>query len=193
MKSYLLAHASWKKMVAPGDTVIDATLGNGHDTLLIARLLKGEGRVIGYDIQKNSIEKSRQLLESQLATHELQTVTLLHASHEEFQDLPAKLIIYNLGYLPFGDKAVTTTAPTTIKSLTSACKILLPGGAISLMAYVGHPAGKEEYTEIKKFFYNLPKEEFLVLENSFLNREKAPHFFLCIKREGGEFPFPYCM
>ena len=183
MKSTLIAHSYWEKLIKPGDVVIDATLGNGYDTLFLAKLLKGDGQLIGYDIQKNAIENTLALLKKNLQKEELECITLKHASHEFFEVPFAKLIVYNLGYLPGGDKTITTHAETTLNSIKDACRILQEGGAVSVMCYVGHEEGAEEYEKLFTYFSSLPPEKFLVCHHQWINREKAPSFFWCVKKE----------
>ena len=56
-----LAHHYWERLLRPGDWAIDATCGNGNDTLKLAQIL-GEGGVIGIDIQQEAINKTEALL-----------------------------------------------------------------------------------------------------------------------------------
>lgn len=53
----------------------------------------------------------------------------------------ARLVTFNLGYLPGGDRTFTTQSDTTLKALEAAKVILMDGGLISLVVYVGHPGG----------------------------------------------------
>ena len=46
-----LAAACLRQVVQPGDTVIDATMGNGHDTAMLAELVGESGHVIAFDVQ----------------------------------------------------------------------------------------------------------------------------------------------
>lgn len=46
--------------VLEDDTIIDATAGNGNDTLLLARLASF---VFGFDIQKEALDNTKSLLE----------------------------------------------------------------------------------------------------------------------------------
>ncbi|MCI0666795.1 MAG: methyltransferase domain-containing protein, partial [Methylococcaceae bacterium] len=46
-------------VLRPGDIAIDATLGNGLDTLFLARGVGPEGIVYGFDIQPEAIEITR--------------------------------------------------------------------------------------------------------------------------------------
>jgi len=41
-----------KATVEEGDTVVDATAGNGHDTLFLAQLVGDSGQVYAFDVQK---------------------------------------------------------------------------------------------------------------------------------------------
>lgn len=183
MKSYDFAQFLWKSVVKEGDTLIDATLGNGYDTFFLTRLLNGRGKVFSYDIQKIALEKAELLLEKNLTPHEKKLVTFHHLSHETFLEKEAKLIVYNLGYLPGADKQITTRAATTIKSLQSALNILLDKGMISIMCYTGHDAGKEEFKKLSQFLSEVPKQ-FLVSQHSWINRTEAPTLFLIQKESG---------
>ncbi|PID81943.1 hypothetical protein CSB20_00400, partial [bacterium DOLZORAL124_64_63] len=53
------AHLLVRDHITPGDTAIDATLGNGHDTLFLARCVGKTGTVIGFDVQTQAITSTR--------------------------------------------------------------------------------------------------------------------------------------
>lgn len=53
-----------------------------------------------------------------------------------------RLVTFNLGYLPGGDKNLITKVDTTLQALQAASNVLQPGGLISIVAYVGHPGGR---------------------------------------------------
>lgn len=127
------AHALWEALLSPTDTVIDATCGNGHDTLKLATLLP-QGHVYSIDIQEVALTQARQR-----CPHP--NITFLHQSHTELPNLLCKLIVYNLGYLPGGDKALTTTASTTLQSVQRALTL---GEALSITCYPRHPEGEIE-------------------------------------------------
>ncbi len=48
-----------KDYVKPGDMTLDCTIGNGNDTLLLAKLVGPMGRVYGFDIQEKAIENTK--------------------------------------------------------------------------------------------------------------------------------------
>lgn len=168
-----LAKDYWKNVVLPGDTVIDATIGNGQDAYFLARLLQGKGRLIGYDIQPDALSKAKILLAS-LPDNEKEIVELHLASHKIFLEREAKLIVYNLGYLPGGDKALTTRTESTLTSVEDALKIVQPGGAVSITCYPGHPEGALEESALIDFFKGLPPKNWSVSFHQWINRNQAP-------------------
>jgi hypothetical protein len=166
MNNYLpehlqMAHHLWKKLLLPSDNVIDATSGNGKDSLFLASLLSS-GKLFCYDIQEKAIESTKLLLETHLINFD--KITLVHGSHELFSEvppsLPIKLITYNLGYLPKGDKSITTKKDSTIRSIKLATKLIIPTGAISITCYSGHEEGKIEEEAVYSFVSSLDKQRF---------------------------------
>jgi len=158
-----IAKSIYKNLLQIGDFAIDATCGNGNDTLFLANcvLSENEGRVMAIDIQKMAIANTKELLEQNLAPKKRQRVELCLQSHESFSDIAlksAKLIVYNLGYLPGSSREVKTDARTTLKSLKNALPLLQKGGLLSITCYPGHEEGKEEHSKLISFFseLNLP-------------------------------------
>ena len=134
--------------LSPGDWVIDATAGNGHDTIFLATAVGGDGRVLAVDIQEAAIKR----LEQKLAEQNLiDRVELFIGSHSLIEQFVApkyvgaiSCVMFNLGYLPFGDKTITTTCENTIVAVRGAAAVLKPGGMLTVLAYVGHPGGRDE-------------------------------------------------
>jgi hypothetical protein len=154
MKPHIeMAHHLWAAIVRPGDTVVDATIGNGHDTFFLAKLLKGTGKLVGYDIQSEALLQTKQRL-LQLSPEEQSTVFLRKACHHNIKEKNIKLIVYNLGYLPGGDKSLTTRTETTLKSIQKVVNHVVPGGAISITCYPGHTEGAREQKAILIFLEN---------------------------------------
>ena len=154
-----LAQTLLGKYLRAGDRAIDATLGNGHDTLFLARSVGEDGRVYGFDIQQSALENTWQRLDQAgLAGR----VSLYQAGHESMaiQLSPSlqgqvRVVMFNLGYLPGGDRQRTTAAITTLAALQQALLFLAPGGLLSVMAYTGHPGGREEAEAVKAWAYGL--------------------------------------
>ena len=170
-----LAQKYWQEHVRAEDIVVDATAGNGHDTLFLSKLVP-KGAVFSFDIQKEALENTKKILPPD---HQ---VTLMHQSHETICEIPfqtaPRLIVYNLGYLPGGDKTITTQTETSLKSIQSCLKILAEGGALSITCYPGHEEGFREEKAIGEFFSkSLPSKEWLVCHHRFVNRPSAPSLF----------------
>lgn len=160
------AHEALEKVVAEGDIVIDATLGNGHDTLFLARCVGDSGHVYGFDIQQQALKSTLECLDD-AGTSE--RVTLYHAGHELIATLlpdalrgAVRAMMFNLGYLPGGDKSRTTTPGTTLAALTAGLEMLSPGGVISVIAYTGHRGGRDEADAVKCWAGTLPRDLFNV-------------------------------
>ncbi len=176
-----LAHAMWKKSLCKGDIAIDATCGAGKDSTVIAALLQaaGGGTLQMMDIQQSAIDKSREALKSV----ETPSVTLsFHLGcHTHFPDITPKLIVYNLGYLPGGDKSLTTTAVNTLQSVKRATEILSNQGVISIICYPGHNPGAIEEIALSEFLEKLPPDRWSVSYTQWKNRKKSPSLFLIQK------------
>ena len=179
-----VAHYYWKLLVKPGDTVIDATCGNGHDTLYLAQLALTEnsGEVFGFDIQAEAIEKTRLHLQTNLSEPLCNRITLFHQSHRHFpkEILPksVKLIVYNLGYLPGGDKAITTLTESSLESIKHAQELLCDDGMISVTCYPGHPEGKIEEEAIFKYASSLNPRAWTCVQHHWVNRQQSPRLLI---------------
>ena len=137
------AHDLIRSVVKPGDVVIDATAGNGHDTLFLTQLVGEEGRVHVFDVQYEALLSTRERLTSEKVT----TPVSYHlASHAGLGRLvpSASAVMFNLGYLPGTDQVTITKADSTVEALQQASEILVPGGVISCICYPGHSGGLEE-------------------------------------------------
>ena len=142
------AHIYLKKILRYGDHVIDATAGNGYDTLFLAEQVGSTGHVYAFDLQKESIQESTRRIKK-FGFHE--RVTFFRNCHSEIskhlsdrKNLKIKAVTFNLGYLPGGDKNLTTQPKTTLLALKQSYEIIVPKGKISLIAYRGHIGGRKE-------------------------------------------------
>ena len=143
-----LAQESVAASLEPGALAIDATVGNGRDTLFLASRVAPHGRVAGFDIQPQALDTARtRLRDGGLAD----SVTLYPCGHQFMLDrIPrdwhgqVSTVMFNLGYLPGSDKAVTTLPTTTLQALDQSLVLLRAGGLLSLLIYRGHPGGAAE-------------------------------------------------
>lgn len=161
-----LAHVALAKIICQGDYVIDATVGNGHDTLFLAQQVGSSGKVYGFDIQQAALDETwHRLKGAGLETR----ASLYHAGHEAMaivlpESLCGKIkaVMFNLGYLPGGDKQRTTAITTTLAALEQAREMLAPGGVVSVLAYTGHPGGREEAEAVKRWAVGLSADYYEV-------------------------------
>ncbi|MBM3184235.1 MAG: methyltransferase domain-containing protein [Chlamydiae bacterium] len=179
-----LAKDYWKTLLFPEDVAIDATCGNGHDTLFLAK--QGISYLLGIDVQVDAVNATKVLLKENLSEKELEHVQVVLGSHENLEKYPIpqlpKLIVYNLGYLPKGDKLLTTKTESTLQSLSSALKILDPKGAISITCYPGHMEGQKEEEALLQFVKALPHKEWEVCFHKWPNKPPLSPSFLWIRR-----------
>ncbi len=176
-----VAHHYFAALLQPHDAAIDATCGNGRDTLKLAQLL-GSGTLIGLDLQSVAIERTQGLLNANLSQEQLQRVHLYTQSHETFPliayELPIRLIVYNLGYLPNSDKTIKTASLTTLKSLEVAMQLIAPGGVISITCYPGHLEGKEEQAALLEVVKQLSPHLWNVCHHQWIHSNTAPSLLL---------------
>lgn len=156
--------------------LVDATAGNGHDTLLLAREAGTAGRVFAFDVQKSAITGAQKRIEEAGLA---ERVTFVHAGHETAREvLPAAATgrlwaaTFNLGYLPGSDKRIVTGFPTTVTALETVTAIAAGGCVISVHAYRGHGGGEDEFQHLSAWLRELPWEEWRVAEYSFINKRK---------------------
>src|SRR5699024_5944175 len=143
------SHYLLEESVNNGETVVDATCGNGNDTLFLSELVGIKGHVYAFDIHKQAILTTLHLLEH----HSKKYVTLIYDSHAHIDQYIANEqtiggAIFNLGYLPKSDKTIITRADTTITALDKILMSLKRQGIVVLVIYHGHDGGKEEKKEI---------------------------------------------
>lgn len=156
-----LAHELVKVHLRRGDIAIDATVGNGHDTVFLAACVGAKGLVYGFDIQTQALEATRNALPDR------QHVTLIHASHADMaahipSDVQGRVAVcmFNLGYLPGGDKRIITLAESTLRALNAACSLLASGGLLTVLAYPGHPDGDQETQRVGEWCGQLSPDKF---------------------------------
>lgn len=143
------SHRCLERFVRLGDVAVDATLGNGSDTLFLAALTGVDGHVYGFDTQSRAISATqRHLEENGITTRQF---TLFQQSHHRMasavpEHVHGKIsaVTFNLGYLPGGDKQHITCKETTLPALDCALSLVKVGGVVSVITYPGHPGGEEE-------------------------------------------------
>jgi hypothetical protein len=171
-------HYLWKTHLTPSCIAVDATAGNGNDAFFIAPLVK---ELHVFDIQEEAIKVTKEKLKA------FDHITYHLKSHSSFSETIQKesvsLIAYNLGYLPGGNKSITTQALSTLKSLEYALTLINAKGLICITLYPGHDEGKKELDYILEFIKHLDKKTWTVSRHLWVNRQLAPEVVLIHKQQ----------
>lgn len=178
-----IVHELFEEFVHEGDCVVDATMGNGHDTLKLCQCVGDTGRVVAFDIQKDALFNTEQLLASADMTARAQLICDSHAKISEYVKEPIQAFVFNLGYLPDGDVSIITKKDTTQAALVQCLNLLKVGGLGIVLAYYGHEGGLEEKNLVDKLLMELPAKKYdvLILKNH--NRAHTPPILYMIKKK----------
>lgn len=178
-----------QEMIQPGDEVVDATIGNGHDTLFLLQCLKQEntdikGFLWGFDVQEQAVKNTQIKLSQEGIT--VKNYSLHLASHAQLASIVKSnhlaAVMFNLGYLPGTDKTVITQTNETLQALQAALNKLKLGGVLSIMCYPGHAGGDRESLAVASWVNSLDIESFSVkrVEAEFMTNQSA--FLLWIQK-----------
>jgi len=177
-----LAADYMRQTIRPGDSVVDATMGNGKDTLFLAELVGEAGHVYAFDVQAEAVARTQERVRE--AGFDART-TLLLAGHETMaQYVPQGMtaIMFNLGWLPGAAHAVTTQTETTLAAVDAAVRLLAPGGIVTVCIYPGHDEGKRELAALVEYASRLPVRTYNVAHHHFLNASaETPQLILIQK------------
>lgn len=176
-KEFILNHLS------AGDNAVDFTMGNGHDTEFLSKTVGEGGHVYAFDIQEAALKSTAARLEESGCP---QNYTLIHASHDrlcEFVTEPIMAGTFNLGYLPGGDKSVTTMRETTLSAIDAAVGLLCPGGVLIIAIYPGHAEGEAEGDAVRERLSELSRFRFCSSCFRIINSPTSPYFYIVEKRD----------
>ncbi|MDO5426032.1 MAG: class I SAM-dependent methyltransferase [Eubacteriales bacterium] len=186
MNSYQITewcHHFLRNHIAPGDLCIDATMGNGHDTLLLSELAGPKGRVLAFDIQETALEHTRKRLQEAGAP---QNYELLLDSHEHLAQYAApgsvSCIVFNFGYLPGGDHAKATRPESSLSAISQGLSLLRKDGLMSLCIYSGGDTGFAERDAILSYLAGLDPKQYLVIQSNYLNRPNHPPIPVLVRK-----------
>jgi len=172
-----------ENFIKDGDTVIDATAGNGNDTLKLCNAVGKSGKVYAFDIQDKALkETNRRLSEIKLQNFEL--ICDSHSNLDTYVKDKVKAVVFNLGYLPGGDHKLQTKANTTIEAIDKSLEILENDGFISVTVYYGKNSGTEEKEAVMHYFKTLDHKNYTVTIHDFYNRPNNPPITVIITKNG---------
>lgn len=173
-----LSHYLIENRVKNNIRACDMTAGNGNDSKFI--LDKKNPKILyAFDIQKLSQERCQKLIGQR---ENFKFILDDHKNIEKYIEEKIDLFIYNLGFLPRGNKSITTNYKSVIKSLESALSLLNKNGLILITFYPGHEAGKDEAFYVGIFLKNLDQKKFHLIKYDFYNQINTPPFLISIRK-----------
>ncbi|MBQ0124789.1 MAG: class I SAM-dependent methyltransferase [Clostridiales bacterium] len=174
-----------KALISPhvrtGGTVVDFTMGNGHDTLWLSRAVGDEGKVYAFDIQKQALDSTRALLDE----NGVSNCTLILDSHSNVKNYVSEPIcagLFNLGFLPGGDKSITTLVDTSLAAIKAGIDLLADDGGLLIAVYPGHAEGTREGEFIEAALSEYDRRKICCSKFRIINSPTSPFFFLVEKK-----------
>ena len=167
-KRFILEHLS------EGEVAVDFTMGNGNDTLFLSRTVGESGRVYAFDIQQSALDSTRERLVSECAPENYTLICSSHHLVKEYVKEPIKAGMFNLGWLPGGDKTITTMRETTMPAVEAAIELLDKDGILNIAVYPGHPEGDLEGKMLEDYCESLSRFKVCVTKVKIINSPTSP-------------------
>jgi len=181
------AHCILQSVVREGDCAVDATCGNGNDSVFLSALAGKSGRVFAFDIQPEALAMARQRAALLSCPQNIGYICDSHENMLRYVQDGVRAVVFNLGYLPGAGNSIATKAHTTVPALDVSLKLLLPGGFLLVSAYKGHAGAMEEYEAVSAFMQALPKRGYSVAQVRYPNRKSdSPELFIVEKTDLGK-------
>lgn len=172
------------KIVNPGDTVIDATMGNGYDTLYLAKLVGNAGKVYAFDVQEEALKSTKKKVERDNLQCYVELILDGHENIDKYVKEEVSCVLFNLGYLPRAKHNIITKPETTLQALEKSLNLLKPNGVISVAIYTGHEGGMDEKNEVCQYLNNLDQNYYNVLHMNFPNQVNNPPELILVEKKG---------
>lgn len=176
-------HGILRANVCAGSVVVDATVGNGWDTAVLAELVGQDGIVFGFDIQQVALDVTA----ARVANVDCKIELHLEGHQNMRSVIPANLhgsvsaITFNLGYLPGGDKDVYTQLESTVLALKESLQILAPNGLLTMVCY-RHAHGELELSAVRNEISGWDQQVYTVTETQFLNQKGNPPVVFVVQK-----------
>jgi hypothetical protein len=177
-----LSHLFIRRFIREGDRVVDATCGNGNDTLLLAELVGSGGRVWAFDIQQQAISRTSARLSQAGLDDRVETVLAGHEAMAEHVAGAVSLVVFNLGYLPGGLRIVITRPETSLAGLMQSLEILKPGGILLVTVYPGHDGAAGEQQVVESWTAGLDQRFFHAWRMGQTNANPTAPYLLLVQK-----------
>ena len=108
IKAVTMAERLLKDKLVGAKCAVDATCGNGHDTLLLAKTSPRDAIIWAFDIQPVALANTQKLLAEHHLAEKVRLIESCHSHIAEYVHEPVDVAMFNLGYLPGGEISLTT-------------------------------------------------------------------------------------
>lgn len=169
--------------LAPGGRAVDATLGNGHDALWLCGLVGETGRVYGFDVQPEAIERTRARL-AEAGVEARAELILDGHEHMGAHIAPESVdaVMFNLGWLPGAPHGVTTRVETTLQAVNAALGLLREEALLTICIYPGHAEGAREREALLAWARGLDERAYDTMLRCYLNQSGDPPLLIAVKK-----------
>ncbi|MGM9961972.1 MAG: tRNA (mnm(5)s(2)U34)-methyltransferase [Holdemanella porci] len=146
---------------------IDATLGNGKDSLFF--LNQNVKKVIAFEIQKEAFEKNT------IKDIRFKPYLLGHEHMDQVIQGPVDAIVFNFGYCPGLNQDIYTMPNTSVLAIQKGLSFLRKKGRMALVLYP-HKEGKREAEGIELFLNSLDTSVYTIVKVSMFSKNDCPYF-----------------
>jgi len=172
------------KYIAKGDVVLDATMGNGFDTLSLAKYVGDTGKIYAFDIQSEAIENTKGLFIDE--SQHFDNVDFILDTHENLDNYineEINVAVFNLGFLPRSMSKITTKHKSSLIAINKALDKLIKNGLLAVTFYPGHEEGRLEKEYIYEKFIKLDSRKYHVVEMNMMNQTKEPPSIVLVTKK----------
>lgn len=173
-----------EKIIEKGHVVIDATMGNGYDTVYLGNLVGETGKVYAFDVQEEALTSTRKKVIRDNMEDRVELILDGHENLDKYVKEDVSCVVFNLGYLPRAKHMVITKPDTTLEAIKKSLELLKPNGVISIAAYIGHEGGLNEKNYICEYLDNLDQKQYNVLRMEFTNQINNPPQLILVEKKG---------
>ena len=187
--SYILRSARFiaaevfERVIQPGDRVVDATMGNGHDTLTLCQLVGESGKVYAFDVQQEAVNNTAKRLEDAGVRERASLFCMGHERMLEAVEEPVDAVLFNLGWLPGAEHGVTTQTETTLKAVEAALTLLKEEAVMTICIYPGHEEGARELQMLLDWAAKLDDKRYDAVIKHYVNQPNDPPQMLAIRKK----------
>lgn len=169
--------------VFPGACVIDATMGNGHDTAWLCELVGESGKVYAFDVQQEAVDRTAERLDQAGFRQRAELFCLGHEHMAEVLHQQADAIVFNLGWLPGAEHGVTTQTSTTLLAAEAALSLLKEEAVMTVCIYPGHEEGTRELHALLDWAAKLDDRRYDAMIKCYVNQPNDPPRMLAIRKK----------